>query len=196
MAARGGPHSHPATPPLSRMNVLFIMKHPGSARNFESVVRLLAERGHHVHLAYEGPKGGAAQNLVARLERDLMGVTAGRAPKSADLQWSALARDLRLGVDYMRYLAPRYADADKLRKRAERSAPEAVRRLAQLPLARTPAGTRLIGGALRTAERTIPAPPSAGAFVRAHEPDILLVTPLVGLGSRQADYVRSARALG
>src|SRR5688500_5362000 len=34
------------------MKILFIMRHSGYVRNFESTLRLLCDRGHHVHLAF------------------------------------------------------------------------------------------------------------------------------------------------
>ena len=35
------------------MKVLFLMSHAGAARNFESTLRGLAERGHEVHMAFD-----------------------------------------------------------------------------------------------------------------------------------------------
>ena len=36
------------------MKLLFLMRHSGYVRNFESTLRLLCERGHSVHLAFQG----------------------------------------------------------------------------------------------------------------------------------------------
>ena len=52
------------------MKILFFMTHPGFTRNFESTLALLAERGHQIHLAFDGPpqvgKPSAVDGLVAR----------------------------------------------------------------------------------------------------------------------------------
>ena len=36
------------------MRVLFLMRHSGYVRNFESTLRLLCERGHQVHVGFQG----------------------------------------------------------------------------------------------------------------------------------------------
>jgi hypothetical protein len=45
-------------------------------------------------------------------------------------------------------------------------------------------------------ERVIPTSPVLDAFIRQLNPDLLLVTPLIEIGSQQVDYVKSARRLG
>jgi hypothetical protein len=45
-------------------------------------------------------------------------------------------------------------------------------------------------------ERAIPTDPSIDQFIRSQKADLVLVTPLVDLGSSQVDYVRSAKRLG
>jgi hypothetical protein len=42
----------------------------------------------------------------------------------------------------------------------------------------------------------VPASPAIEAFLREQAPDLLLVTPLIELGSQQVDYVKCARRLG
>ena len=49
---------------------------------------------------------------------------------------------------------------------------------------------------LRRLERAIPETSSIRAFVEAQRPDVMLLTPLIDLGSSQIDYLRAARALG
>jgi hypothetical protein len=45
-------------------------------------------------------------------------------------------------------------------------------------------------------ERAVPPSAAVAAFIAQEAPDVVLVTPLVGFGSRQADYVVGARAAG
>jgi hypothetical protein len=45
-------------------------------------------------------------------------------------------------------------------------------------------------------ERCIDPPPRALAFLRDERPDVLLITPLIGFGTYQADLVRAAKRLG
>ena len=48
------------------MRVLFVMRHGGYVRNFEWVLRLLAERGHRVELGFERAR---AAGMAERIER-------------------------------------------------------------------------------------------------------------------------------
>lgn len=172
-----------------------MMKHPGTTRNFESTLRELARRGHTLEFAFETPRGEGGEAIVERLRRDFPGIDATSAPKGAKGRVPALARGLRLTIDYLRYREPRYADAPKLRARARSQAPAAAVRLIELPVMRGPRMARLLGRTLAAAERALPAPESVVRWMRKRRPDAVLVSPLVGLGSRQADYVRAAREL-
>jgi hypothetical protein len=49
---------------------------------------------------------------------------------------------------------------------------------------------------LRRLERAIPETPSIRAFIDQQQPDVMLLTPLIDLGSSQIDYLRAARVLG
>ena len=185
------------------MKILFFMRHAGYVRNFESLLYALAERGHEVHLAMEprvGPRkqeairggDGILEALCARYPN----VTVGSAPVRRDRGWSLVVRRLRRTADYLRYLAPRYREAPALRERAESRAASIVRRIARWPLVGTPAGLRLLTRALHALERAVPACPEQQAFIAARRPDIVLITPLVEIGSPQLDYLSIARSLG
>jgi hypothetical protein len=50
--------------------------------------------------------------------------------------------------------------------------------------------------ALRLLERLVPVPAALREFVAGQHPDVLVVTPLIELGSQQVDYVKCARQLG
>ena len=51
-------------------------------------------------------------------------------------------------------------------------------------------------GYLRWLERSTPDDPALRAYIDAHSPDVVLITPLIALGSSQIDYLRAARSLG
>jgi hypothetical protein len=55
---------------------------------------------------------------------------------------------------------------------------------------------RPIEAVLRWLERSTPDDPDIRAYIEAQRPDVVLVTPLISLGSAQIDYVRAARLLG
>jgi hypothetical protein len=173
------------------VKVLFIARHFTYFRSFESVIEALARRGHSVHLAADREEAQGGQGLVERLagshpER----VTTGFTPL---LQWGRyrqLSRALRLGLDYLRYSDPRYDTTPKIRERAFDRTPGVVLVLSELPFR----------GALRwlleRLEQAVPGHAGIAAFVREHQPDLLLITPLIELGSPQLDYVLAARTQG
>ena len=177
------------------MRVLFFMRSTVYVRNFESTLRLLAERGHDVHVVADPHQVLDPTDLIGRLCREYSSVTHGVSPRLTG-RWSRLGFELRRALDYLRYLEPDYRNAPKLRQRAEEKAPEFVRALLARGYGDTPLRRRLLARALRSADRSLPREPEVDAFVRGHRPDIVLVTPLVEPGSPQSDYVRSARALG
>ena len=173
------------------MTVLFIARHFTYFRNFESVVAALAANGHRVHLAADREEALGGRELVDRLAaRFPEQVTVGFTPI---LQWGRyrrLAGALRLGLDYLRYSDPRYETTPKIRARAYERTPWLALALARLPWR---------GGVTRALERVEQAVPrqlGVDDFIRAHRPDVLLITPLIELGSPQLDYVRAARVMG
>jgi len=180
------------------MTVLFVMRHSGYVRNFESTLRMLCERGHVVHLAFQGrtkydqlDPTHIAQQLADRYPT----FTYGEAPIRND-GWGLLGRDIRLGRDYLRYLGPEYRQAPKLRARAMRDAPPWIVQRAERGLLTTIAGRAVLSSSLRAMDTAIPTDPAIDGFIRQSKPDLLIVTPLIEPGSPQVDYVRSARSLG
>jgi hypothetical protein len=177
------------------VKILFFMRSTIYVRNFESTLRLLAERGHDVQIVAE-PHLEESNDLVARLNREHPRITHTRPPLFPFSAWSYLGRELRRGIDYLRYLGPEYAGAPKLRGRAERTAPDFVVAALERPLMDTPAGHAVLATVLRWCDRAIPRQPAIDAFIAENAPDLVLVTPLVEPGSPQAEYLRSARAAG
>ena len=178
------------------MKILFFAKHPGSTRNFESVLWSLAERGHTIHLAFESMDAGASRVVVDKLDQEFDSVSYGPAPKGGYGRWFSFGQALRLTAEYLRFLTPEFRHTTKLRARAASQAPTLAIQLGEAPLIRTPRGLRLAIRALLATERVLPAPPSVDDFISKQKPDLVLVTPLVGFGSRQANYIRGARRLG
>ena len=177
------------------MKVLFLGRRYLYFRNFESVIRQLAARGHHVHLAAERDDIEGRPPLIDALLAEFPTITCGDAPSRQDDDWTWVAGRLRLGLDYLRYQHPLFDDAPKLRHRARERTPglfvaigESVRRRARW--ARRP-----VAALLRRLERAVPEDSAIRAFVEEQRPDVVLLTPLIDLGSSQIDYLRAARAL-
>ncbi|HWT92274.1 MAG TPA: hypothetical protein VN238_04710, partial [Solirubrobacteraceae bacterium] len=106
------------------MKVLFVMRTAGFVRNFEAVLRELLRRGHDVHVAIERPqdtKPAHAAALEALHEAGQLTVVEGAEYRGEMVH--RVATQVRAGLDYLRYLAPVYADKPKLRERAASRTP-------------------------------------------------------------------------
>ena len=177
------------------MKILFCLRSTVYARNFESTLRMLAERGHDVHIVADR-HWADSDDLVRRLCDSHPVIRYSEPPIVPFNAWSFFGSELRAGIDYLRYLDPEFEGAAKLRVRAERNAPAFVLSILKRPGMNTPTGRRLLGRMLATLDRAVPHHPDIEQFVRACAPDLVLVTPLVEPGSPQSEYVRAARALG
>ncbi|HEY7185133.1 MAG TPA: FkbM family methyltransferase, partial [Vicinamibacterales bacterium] len=180
------------------MKVLFIMRHSGYVRNFESTLRMLCDRGHTVDLAFQ--IAGThwlldAGDTTQELCRQYPQFSRSTIPVREDA-WGYVARELRMNLDYLRYLTPEYRNAPKLVERATREVSRGLLQRTQRGLFRTPAGRALLAGTMRAQLSTIPSDPRIDTFLDARRPDVLVVTPLIEPGAPQAEYIRSASALG
>ena len=195
------------------MRILFHVSLPTMLRHFEGVLLLLAERGHTVRIAYHRGQELPLPPALAGHER----IAFVPAPGRRGDEWSEQIVELRSLRDYLRYLDKRFADAPKLRARALRKMVQAVTEdershlVASCPrcearlvddevgsmlLAFRKKGVSNIGRLLAQMEATIPSDRTIETFLTEQQPDVVLVTPLIFLGSYQADYVKSAKALG
>jgi hypothetical protein len=174
------------------MRILFSMAYPGYLRYFDSTIRGLLDRGHSVELVFESV-GKQEEGLLALDEHPRLDV-GGRFPKRRD-RWAEVANQERRLTDYVRYLDPRFADAQYLRSRAGAGLPKAfslLKRVRSLPKPIVQIALRFLVGL----EQVIPRGPAIDDFVRQREPDAVVVTPLVTIAARSADLVASARAAG
>jgi hypothetical protein len=177
------------------VKVLFVLHHAG-VTPFTRTLRLLAERGHRVDIVFKRVKTAESTRDLKQLADEFPAITFGHVPGGRPSEWDALARKLRATIDYLRYLQPRYRDAEKLRARAERNAPAAGPRLAGVARAMGRPGIAAALGTLRRVERCLPPPPAPVRHFAAHDYDLLLITPLIELGSSQSDWLRAAGRTG
>jgi len=179
------------------LKILFSVSHFGFLRNAEPALARLAARGHRIHLLADRRDSLGGETTIANLMADYPDrFTFGYVPSRKAEAFQPLATVLRLSLDYWRYLDRRYDDAVSLRARAARQAPAFAVRLASLPIVGSPAGSRVLRAIVRRVERALPYGRVPDAILDEHQPDVLLVTPLLYFGSAQVDYVRAARARG
>jgi hypothetical protein len=179
-----------ATRPL---RLLFVLAGPEYLRYYDTTMKSLADRGHHVMVAVNALQ----ERKHARLE--LMGderiAILGEFPERRDL-WMPLARALRGTMDFVRYFHPRFADAPALRQRMYRKVlPRLLRPLDRIRTLREPSVRRIIR-VLQAWERAIPVSPVVREYLEARRPDAVMVSPLIDAASDQMDCARAAQAAG
>ena len=176
------------------MRALFVLATPEYFRYYESVIHLLAERGHHVLIATnrQNPKKPGLSGLGWQHPRVEF---AGDVPRRGDA-WEGIARGLRGIVDFSRYLEPRYRSASALRDRMQRkSLPAAFQWLNWLP-SLPPWLLRPWLRVLEACEEAIPPSEAITTFVQGLDVSAVFVSPLVDFGADQVDTVKSAHRLG
>ena len=171
------------------------MPFPGYLRNYGSTIRLLAERGHQVLLAYDSPD--KRRDPSAAAVESAPGVELVPPVPVAKRRFERGTGSLRLSIDYVRYLDRQFAGSPYLRRRLEKY----LRSPFLTPLARLPYGVPGARAALRALlaiERRVPSDRRIEQAIAGHEPDVVFVTPLLGRSDRnrrQTDTVKAAHAL-
>lgn len=179
------------------MKILFSIGNFGFLRNFEAAIRGLAEQGHDLYLVADRKDSvGATKTLDLLVGEYPDRIRHGFMPSRKDALWQPLATQLRLSLDYWRYLDARYDHAPSLRARGESQAPKLASTLVRPRLLRRSAGLSVLRAVTRRLERALPPSGAVEAFLKAEAPDVLLLTPLLYFGSPQVEYVRAARKLG
>ena len=179
------------------MKILFAALHNGYYRNLDSVVEELARRGHEIFLGAEREDSSfGGQPIIERLTSAYPNVTSGRtAVRDPDSLF--LPAKIRFAIDYLRYLDPMYSSSSTLAVRARERTPTGMLRLSRSRLFGWRATRRLVSQALDAADRAAPSSPDIERFLEQQQPDLLVITPLVGLvASSQIDLLRSARRRG
>jgi hypothetical protein len=178
------------------VKILFFGRHFTYFRNFESVLRGLAERGHGIHLAADRDESTGGLQLVQTLAATYPNLTYGEAPPRAHDDDAWVANHLRLGLDYLRYQHRIFDNAPTLRTRAQDRTPAIFLTLGRIAQRFGEPVRRLCAAIVRRLERYVPEDPAIGDFITSHAPDVVLITPLINLGSSQIEYQRAARRLG
>jgi hypothetical protein len=171
------------------MKVLFAALSLAHFRNFESAIRELARRGHQVHLTSDEPEALGGEALAQRLAADFPGLVAwDRVPSLEDEPWYDAARRMRVALDYVRVLEPRYPA--KLRLRAGQRTARLVRWASAVP-----GGAGATRTALQRFERLLPASDVMVRYLREHSPDVVILASLTLSRSQQLDLLKAARTL-
>src|SRR5919204_5594113 len=162
------------------LRVLFFMEHLGRyLRFFDSVIRLMLDRGHSVHLVFEReeePPGPLEQAWLRRMRRHPNFRSSQSLAWRRD-PWYRVARPVRGALDYVYFLRLGEERAPYLLRRARRRAPAACRLLGALPGGRHPVSLRAAAWLLDKCERAIPPSKRLQEFIEREAPDVALVAP-------------------
>src|SRR4029079_13356921 len=161
-----------------------------------------------IHLAADRDESIGGLQMVQSLATTYPNITFGEAPPRAahddacvennpraadDDAW--VANHLRLGLDYLRYQHRIFDQAQTLRVRSLDRTPAIFLSLGRVARRLGEPARRLLVGIVRRLERYVPEAPPIREFIASHTPDIVLITPLINLGSSQIEYQRAARGL-
>lgn len=194
------------------MRILVHVTDHTNLRHFWSVIRSLARRGHSVRIVSEEQRPDL---LPPRALLGIELVSFIQGPRHRGDELGPRIAELRALRDYLRYLDTPFETAPKLRARALKKLvkalsdgrqshihalcprcehPFADEEITRMALSNEAA--HRLDSLLALVESAIPSDPAIAAFLRRERPDLLIVTPLIKIGSHQPDYVKGARALG
>ena len=179
------------------LRLLWVFKSVGMMRHFGNVIERQLKAGHQVHVVYESLLDGAQyaddQERLApyknfkseRLTKKFIKYIEDKDTQARRSTW-----------DYLRYFHPTFAKADFLRSRVEPMAWPWVVKLAKTGIFHFPPARWLAERWLTRLELEQPNAAEPLDIIRAHDPDVVIVSPLIWWGSRQTDFVKAARELG
>jgi FkbM family methyltransferase len=181
------------------VRILLVLKQRNYLRTFAGPIEELAKRGHSLCVAFQEHGEKTSMEEVAHIE----GLEVRSLPSKRQDEWRWPAPLLRRAADYLRYLEPPYHGAGKLRARAFDKLLRSLSRGERPPATNGDALPDLtdrerqdVKKMLALLESVIPVDPAVAEVLRETRADVVLVSPLVDLGSGQTDYVKAARALG
>jgi hypothetical protein len=172
------------------------MWHLGSFRMYEPVLRELASRGHEIHLALGRAEAFGWSKALDTLVADYPTISWSRLSPPTAAFWAEIAKTIRLWADYLRYFHPDYDRTPKLKARAGARLPPRLVRITAWKTFQNSHNRRRLLRLLRSLERALPPVSEIERELRDRRPDLVLITPLIYLGSSQFEVLRAALALG
>ena len=175
------------------LRILFSVRKPSNVRHYEPVLRALAARGHDVAVVREALGEYEWPAFVLALAESCPGIRLETMPTAAKTHWWELATLFRRTRFYLRFFGQAYQSTPALRLRARKRAPHLGMWLADRI---GPAGRGLLERLLNLLEQSTRSAAIYHNYLRDHEPDIVVLTPLVVLKTAQLDLIRAAMELG
>ena len=187
-----GPSTQSAADNMA-LRILFSVRKPSNVRQFESVLRALAARGHDVAIVREALGDFDWPPFVIALADSCPGIHLETMPSAAKTHWWELATRFRRALFYLRFFSPAYRNAPALLARARKRAPVPAVRIAE---AFGRPGRWLLARALNLLEQATRSAAIYHNYLRELAPDIVVLTPMIVLKTAQLDLARAALELG
>jgi hypothetical protein len=175
------------------LRILFSVRTPANVRQYESVLRGLAARGHEVDLVREPFGSYKWPRFVLALAEGCPAIRLHTMPATKQSEWWELATHFRRARFYLRFFGPAYRRTPALLARARKRAPGWTVRLAETLGA---PGRWLLVRLLDLLEQSTRSAALFHQYLRERNPDLIVVTPLVVLKTAQLDLARAAIELG
>jgi hypothetical protein len=173
--------------------ILFSTLTPTTLKNFDGVIRELAERGHSIDILVHQPEQATAPPSLLRSLARMPRVRVLETPGGDSELRVRISLATRSVLDYLQFVDDRFHDS--YRERAARRVPRALRTVLRPRVLRLPAIRRFVRVVLDGAERLQPPGAELVRYLRRLDPDVVLFTPYVALGAIQPDFLRAARSL-
>ena len=184
---------------LSEKRFRVVLRNLMYLRNFEGVIKGLADRGYKIYIT-TSPKDRKVPPELRELahcleERYPQGVSFGITYERDDW-WAPAARFTRNIGNLLHYRRRNYADCPALTERAERRAGHLARFALPRFLNRFPLVVGGLSGTVKFLDGGLPASREIVKELEETRPDALILSPMVDLETEQFEWVRAARKLG
>lgn len=177
------------------------MRHLAYLRVYETVISSLLREGHFVEVGFMPLTN---KRFDTRKADEMVTSSQGRmsysflSPLPGDF-WSSLKDFSRTAIDYLRYFAPEYETAHKLRERMSRRIPALIKFLIHILSLNRLIRHRIFPLLQNFLSKFESAFPTSGEVLKLwseKKPDIVLFTPLLDAGMGMIDYAKGAAHLG
>jgi len=193
----------PLSPSPSK-RLVFVLRPIHFVRHFKDAVRIWLANGHQVHILFDTKlENGEIPEIlkpdlaeIERLQNQFPQALTFEIQNRFANEWTPISKSIRTLRDYLRYFSKEYERAAFLRERLESQIPDNFIQLMKRPLLRKHWVVSLLCFVLDLLERALPVNQKVAAYLAQRAPDVVIVSPLIYVGSGQTEFLKAAKSLG
>ena len=176
---------------------VFVLRNILYVRNFEWPIRAMAKAGHHITviLGDRNETSVDAEQQVERLQRDLGDRISVESTAAKLGRQRRLVTDIQSARDILFYTGEHYEQAAFARERIVVKATPVARFLFARELFRSPRISTRTKAFLKSLYDAVPADEAITRKLRALNPDVLIISPLIDIRTLQLYWVKAAKNL-